>query len=323
MKVIVDAIKLKYDLDIENKLTIISDLSATGKTTLLNLVEEYNNQSGIVEIKSELPCYVINSELISESSILKNKYVFFIDEDMEFIKTYEFYKIIMESEGYFVIVGRNPEIFLDYSIDSIFTIKLNEGVHKLENKYNIRELSYKYCKNNLKKMVNEGSGSGFEFYDKITSIENKSAKGNRNILKLLDKEKEGIFTIDRLGYGKYISILLNKIETNGYKVQLNLQNSFEYVILMSGILGNDVEKLKRIEKELKNTNLNLEKFFYEYLVEITSKNIERRYKKSKISDWYLKDENVDKICKALEKDSGFRLEDYIKDNDFDLKWSNL
>lgn len=323
MKVIIDAVKIKYDLNVENKLTIISDLTATGKTTLIKLIEDYNNKSGIVEINSELPCYVINSELILESNVLKNKYVFFIDEDMEFIKTYEFYKIIVESEGYFVIVGRNPEIFLDYSIDSIFTIKLKEGVHKLENKYNVHELSYKYCKNDLKKMINEDSGSGFEFYEKVTKIEHKSAKGNRNILKLLDEEKEGIFTIDRLVYGKYISILLNKIETNGYKVQLNLQNSFEYVILMSGILGNDIEKLKRMEKELKNTNLNLEKFFYEYLVEITSKDTEKRYEKSKISDLYLKGENVNKICKALEKDSGFKLNNYLKTKESGLEWSDL
>lgn len=321
MKIIVDAMKIKYILDIENKLTIVSDVSATGKTTLLRLIEDYNNKSGVAEIKTELPCYVINSELLLESNILQNKYVFFIDEDMEFIKTYDFYKTVMNSEGYFIIVGRNPEIFLDYSVDSIFTIELKDGIHRLENKYKIHQLVYKYCKDNLNKMVNEDSGSGFEFYKKVTRIENKSTEGNRNILKVLDEEREGIFTIDRLGYGKYIPILLNKIETNGYRVQLNLQNSFEYIILMSGILKNDVEKLKSLEKELKNTNLSIEKFYYKYLVEIASKCVETRYKKSKLSEWYLKDENVHKICQALEKDTGFRLEDYIEDKEIKLGWS--
>lgn len=77
MKIIVDAMKIKYILDIENKLTIVSDVSATGKTTLLRLIEDYNNKLGVAEIKTELPCYVINSELLLESNILQNKYVFF------------------------------------------------------------------------------------------------------------------------------------------------------------------------------------------------------------------------------------------------------
>lgn len=53
MKIIVDAMKIKYILDIENKLTIVSDVSATGKTTLLRLIEDYNNKSGVAEIKTE------------------------------------------------------------------------------------------------------------------------------------------------------------------------------------------------------------------------------------------------------------------------------
>lgn len=321
MRIIIEALKIKYDLDIKNKLTLITDLSATGKTTMLNLITDANNKNGISQIKSDKSCYVLDSNLLENKELLLKEAFFFIDEDMEFIKTYEFYKNILLSKGYFIIIGRNPETFINYPVEAIKIMESDENFKfYLEDKFIPNELCYKYNKEILNLIINEDSGSGFDFYDKITTIENKTSKGNKNIIKEVENYKNGIVIVDSLGYGKYINSLINKIESNNYKIQFILQKSFEYVILNSGILGIDLNKLKELESKLNLENISIEKIISEILIENTSKEVQKRYKKGKLNEWYFREENINKIVKQIIEDIGFDLNPYLNNKNQTISW---
>lgn len=315
MRISIKSPNINYELQIENKLTIITGLSASGKTTLINLINEYNSENNVAEVDLELPMYIINSNIWENPELFNTKAFYFIDEDMEFLKTPTFFKNILNSKGYFIVVGRDPEIFINYSIDSIYELKLNNGVHKMVSKYNIKELAYKYNYDNIKEVLNEDNGSGFEFYKQIIPLNHISSRGNKGILKLLEMEDSKIIILDRVGYGKWINTLINSIESNNYNVVLNLQNSFEYVILKSGVLGNDLEKFNLIESELKLNNINLEKTYFDILIESSSKNKRTRYTKKYINPWYLDSTVINKIIDAIQGDTGINLNEFKNNNE--------
>lgn len=315
MNISIKSPNLNYDLQIENKLTIITGLSASGKTTLINLINEYNSENNIAEIYSKLPLYIINSNVWENPELYRGEAYYFIDEDMEFLKTPTFFKNILNSNGYFIVVGRDPEIFINYSIDSIYELKLDNGIHKMVSKYNIKELAYKYNYDSIKEVLNEDSGSGFEFYKYIIPLDHISSRGNMGILNLLNKNDSKLVILDRSGYGKWINTLINSIESNNYNTILDLQNSFEYVILKSGVLGNNLKKFNLMESRLKLNNINLEKSYFEILIDLASKNKRTRYTKKHINPWYLEDTVINKIMDAIQEDTGVNLNNFKNSDD--------
>lgn len=315
MNISIKSPNLNYKLQIENKLTIITGLSASGKTTLINLINEYNSENNVAEVDSELPIYIINSNIWENSELFKDKAFYFIDEDMEFLKTPKFFKNIINSSGYFIVVGRDPEIFINYSVDSIYELKLYNGVHKMVNKYNIKDLAYKYNQDSIIGVINEDSGSGFEFYKYIIPLNHISSMGNKGILKLLEGQDSKIIILDRLGYGKWINTLINSIESNNYNTVLNLQNSFEYVILKSGVLGNNLDDFELVESELKLNNINLEKIYFEMLIALSNKDKKTRYTKKYINPWYLDNTVINKIIDTVQEDSGIELNEFKNNNE--------
>lgn len=67
-RIIVTAKRLRYDFEIRRNITIIRGDSATGKTTLVDMIQEYvNNPSGTpVEVSCDKSCYVLFGRLWKE-----------------------------------------------------------------------------------------------------------------------------------------------------------------------------------------------------------------------------------------------------------------
>ena len=67
-RVVVSTKRLKYDFEIRRNLTVIRGDSATGKTTLVDMIREYvNNPSGTpVELTCDKKCYVLEGSLWKE-----------------------------------------------------------------------------------------------------------------------------------------------------------------------------------------------------------------------------------------------------------------
>ena len=95
-KIIVRNSKVQFTLEIERNITIISGQSGTGKTTLVGLLQDYEQlgkQSG-VSVQCARPCVVVGGnqwQLLLEHT--ENSIVF-IDEGNAFLRSKEFAEII-------------------------------------------------------------------------------------------------------------------------------------------------------------------------------------------------------------------------------------
>ena len=107
-KVIVQNNRLHYEFDIRRNITIIQGNSATGKTTLINMLRQAENlgaDSG-VDVNCDVPCRVLegrNWKVILESI---SKSIIFIDEENVFINTEEFASAIQNSDNYYVLIRK-------------------------------------------------------------------------------------------------------------------------------------------------------------------------------------------------------------------------
>lgn len=107
-RVIVQNANVKYDFILRRNITILQGDSATGKTTLLEMVSDYYERgadSGI-EIQCDKKCITLSGR---DWNTLLNTYsdsIIFIDEGNEFVLGNEFARAVEKSDNYYVIVTR-------------------------------------------------------------------------------------------------------------------------------------------------------------------------------------------------------------------------
>lgn len=136
--IIVQNNRLRFELEIKRNITIIRGDSATGKTTLINMLESaalLGDSSGI-EVICEKKCRTLNSN--DWEILLPNIHdqIIFIDEENHFLKSKEFASAVKKSDNYFVIVTREDLPNLPYSVNEIYGIHTSGKYHDLKRTYN-------------------------------------------------------------------------------------------------------------------------------------------------------------------------------------------
>lgn len=136
-RVVVKNNRLHYEFEIKRNITIIKGDSATGKTTLVNMIRQFanlGNSSGI-DVICDVPCRTL--EGADWKIILQNisGNILFIDEENVFIRSEEFASEIKESDNYFVIITRENLYNLPYSVEEIY------GLHSSGKYQNILTIS--------------------------------------------------------------------------------------------------------------------------------------------------------------------------------------
>ena len=136
--IVVQNNKLRYELDIRRNITIIRGDSATGKTKLINLLEQAQalGESSGVEVLCERPCRTLGGT--DWNLVLPNihEQILFLDEENRFVKSQEFAAAVKESDNYFVIVTREDLPNLPYSVEEIYGIHTSGKYHDLKRTYN-------------------------------------------------------------------------------------------------------------------------------------------------------------------------------------------
>lgn len=192
--------KVHYDFTIRRNITIIKGNSATGKTTLVEMIREYYEAgpgSGIT-LKADKPCRVLAGRdwKILLSAIRQT--IIFIDEDNAFLPTDEFAEAVRQSDNYYVIVTREGLPNLPYSVEEIYGIRESGKYASLKQVYN--EFYHIYGKTDYTRTIKaenvivEDSNSGFEFFASVSQKENyhvTSAGGKSNIFGELMKIASG------------------------------------------------------------------------------------------------------------------------------------
>ena len=310
-KVIVRNNKLHYEFEIKRNITIIQGDSATGKTTLINMLRQAENlgESSGVDVLSNVPCRIL--EGVSWKLILQNTAgtIFFIDEENAFINTEEFAAEVRGSDNYFVLITRENLYNLPYSVEEIYglyasgryqnTKKIYQQMYRIYS--DIQELPIK-----PELFIVEDSNSGYEFFKAVSderNLECESAGGKSNIFSKIKnvKNREVCVIADGAAIGPEMNGLY-EISHKKKNIHLYLPESFEWIVLKSGLIDD-----REIRKILETPELFIdskkyfswERFFTNLLIEKTL-NSYLQYRKSAINKTYLHSKNKEKILNCIE-----------------------
>lgn len=314
-KITVKNKRIHYSFEIKRNITIIRGDSGSGKTTLINMISEYENfgkQSGVT-VNCNKKCRVISGNGWETTLEDIKDSIVFIDEGNKFVKSVEFANAVRKSDNYYVIVTRENLSNLPYSVEEIY--EMNESRKNREGERIYNGIKSFYSKNQKKshhiseysKIITEDSNSGFEFFSKVASdkkIKCISARGKNNIFALLSKTNNEVLVVaDGAAFGCEIDKIYKLQAMSEGKITLYLPESFEWLVLKSGILKNEqvAEILKSPENFIESSKyFSWEQFFTELLTAQTREKKYIQYSKNHLSDFYLQQGNVNQILAFVE-----------------------
>lgn len=310
-RIVVKNNRLHYEFEIKRNITIIQGDSATGKTTLINMLRQAENlgESSGIDVISDVPCRILegkNWKIILENS---SGNIFFIDEENSFINTEEFASMVKESDNYFVLITRENLYNLAYSVDEIYGLHESGKYHDTrkvyQQMYHIYSIEEKFPIE-PEKIIVEDSNSGYEFFKKISAEKNiacLSAGGKSNIFSLIKRQSAGEICV--VADGAAIGPEMNRLYKETLKkknIHLYLPESFEWLILSSGLISDkDIKTmLEEPENYIDSTEyFSWERFFTKLLVTRTEETY-LKYSKSKLNSNYLHEKNKERIVNMMQ-----------------------
>lgn len=310
--IIVQNERIKYEFVLRRNLTIIRGDSATGKTTLVDMIREYKSlgEGSGVELFCEKQCIVVEGNGWEKQLSDVGQSVVFVDEGNRFVSSVEFARFIQETDNYYVLVTREGLSALPYSVEEIYGIRSSGKYGGLKPLYHEMYQLYPDAANTSelkpKKIITEDSNAGYQFFANICNeigIECVSAAGKSNICsELLKCKDENIVVIaDGAAFGPEIEKVL-KVIGQRKQVVLYLPESFEWLIIESGVL-NDKE-IKAMSEKWENyiessRFFSWERFFTDLLIKKSSGGY-LEYNKKNLNKAYLATAIKRKILKQVE-----------------------
>ena len=312
-RVVVRNNKVQIKLHIRRNLTILQGNSATGKTTLLDLIDAYDNlgaDSGVV-VNCDVPCKVIGGKNWERDLSFIRDSIVFVDEGNSFLKSYDFAVVAKHSGNYFVIVSREPLPQLPYSVDEIYGLKnTGRATAKYPQYSRVYASTYRVYGEELYNgevpdlVVVEDSNSGFDFFSALcekNSVPCESAHGKGNVYKAVrDAPVASVLVIaDGAAFGPHMELVMSLRRLK--KVQLFLPESFEWLILSSGLFDDNQTKemLERPSDFIESKEFfSWEQFFTKALIERTSDTY-LAYRKDKLNQSYLQPREFASIVERI------------------------
>lgn len=299
--------RIRYDFAIQRNITIIQGDSATGKTHLIEMLQEYleNGEDSGIQMESKVKCAHV--PVVDWQIYIANHsgYILFFDEDCRYVCTQEFAEIVKQSDNYFVIVTRESLGMLPYSVNEIYGIRRSGKYAGTKQVYNELYQIYGHKdyskKAQFEEVIVEDSNSGFEFWKHYYSDKSCiSAGGKSKVFDFLKTEKSQLVIADGAAFGCEMSKLIQFIEEKGNLV-LFLPESFEYILLNSKLFQmTDVkEKLAKTYEYADSINfMSWERYYTALIVEITKNEI-YKYSKEKLNSYFLSEKNIGIIIEGL------------------------
>ena len=305
--------RVTFFLEVKRNITIIQGDSATGKTTLIRLLGEYNRlgPSSGVTVKCMKDCVaLIPTDWKHYIESVSDK-IIFLDENNSFIHTKEFGEAISGSDNYFVLIARDSLPQLAYAIEEIYGLRESRDSQKyLKPKHVYNEMYRLYNlpdQNGLKPEIvfTEDTNAEFDcfrciFGDKCHSLGGKS-NASTKIHEPECKNRELLVIVDGAAFGADIGEFMRSAGRHQRKCVLYAPESFEYIILKSGIVEAEDKVIEQTYDFADSKSyVSWERFYTAYLTEIT-KDTPLQYSKNKLNNNYLVEGNLLKIQEVLPK----------------------
>ncbi len=308
--VVVNSRRLQYKFTVKRNVTVIRGQSATGKTTLVDMIRDCN-ENGIdsgVTISCERNCVVLSGRNWQRDiSDLENS-IIFIDEGHSYVFSQDFAKAIRNSSNYYVIVTRERLENIPYSVDEIYGIRISGKYGEFKSSYHE---FYRLYENiplgksvSVGRVITEDSNAGYHFFAEIATnngLTCQAAADKSNVATAIMDCMDPVLVIaDGAAFGPEMERIteLMKIRDD---IFLYLPESFEWLILQSGLISR--ENLQEIMAKPydyidSEKYFSWEQFFTEVLQDVTNGTV-YQYKKSKLNPVYLHESNKMKILTVM------------------------
>ena len=310
--------RIQYKFTIYRNITILRGDSATGKTTLIEMVDAFNKDgadSGI-EVLCEKRCVVLERgnwmrdlEDISDSIV-------FIDEGNGFVKSVEFSEMVKNSSNYYVIATRDSLFNLPYSIREVYGVR-NKSGNRYQGTKRIYSEFYPLFNAELlttrpDKIIVEDSNSGYQFFSELCKKENikcETAAGKANLYRYIRDSEENVILVvaDGAAFGPEMERALSLRKAKN--VVYFLPESFEWLILNSGIIReNELKGILDNPSDFIESEryFSWERFFTSLLIDRT-KESRLAYSKDTLNPVYLQAKNKQLLVSSINDEAGVKL----------------
>lgn len=321
----VESDNLLFEFDIKRNITILQGYSASGKTTLLEILLQYlrNGESSGYSVETDANYYVFMQEptLGTWHDELEKLHdtIIFVEENNQFVMSRDFAGYVGRSGNYFVIVNRPSIGCLSYSTKEIYTLQSKPSsendtkqIYHFEPVYPKEKLVCTDTGNiddMFELVITEDTNAGFRFFKNWLTTESTeviAAGGNSKIItELKNSENSYILCIaDGAAYGAYIKEIYEYAETATENVVIFVPESFEYLLLKSGVITfDDSEKVMDSTYDFVDCSLYVswERFFTAIAIEHSDRT--NKYRKNTKKSFYCNNEDTQKkIQKILPMD---------------------
>lgn len=309
--------RVQYKFTINRNLTILRGDSATGKTTLIDMIAAHqsNGESSGVTVQCARPCVVLTAMNWQLNLAQIQDSIVFIDEGDPFVATHEFAAAARASSNYYVIATRTSLFSLPYSITEVYGIKNNagnryQGTRRLYSSFYPLYTPATDLPTRPDTVIVEDSNAGFAFFSAVCKrygIECISAGGKARMYQaILDcsPEKEILVIADGAAFGPEMERVLSLSHVR--PLSIYLPESFEWLILQSGVIHSQkvpailADPAQYVES---SQYFSWERFFTDLLVTESRQMPYLHYQKSALDPGYLQDSVMDAILKRVNTDT--------------------
>lgn len=270
--------RIVFELELNNRITVICGDSAKGKTMLVKFIDLIDKSTKLITNDGSQIKH-INDDMILNGYRLNSNDVYIMDE-YDGINNLNISNIINNRKYNFILITRNTSTpHLSYDISDIYTFSNSRKYHKLVRRYN--RINKNIDQSKLNCIITEDSGSGNEFYKNYNNFKLLSSGNNSKILNYIDNGN--ICIVDSLGFGPYIKLYLQK--SKNIENFLIYPKSFEYLLLESGIMPRKLCELSMERAENMEFQNTLEKNYYKELKQLLQQyNI--KFSKNYLDAWF-------------------------------------
>ncbi len=311
-RVLIENAYVRYEFIIKRNITVIRGQSATGKTTLFEMVRSHQEQeeSGI-SVQCDVPLVSVYGKDWERRISETTGAIIFLDEQSRFVKSKDFAKAVRHSDNYYVIISREKLSELPYSVDEIYGIRTRGKYAGFVGEFTTNEFYHIYGERPTSvfkpdAIIAEDSNSGYEFWREVCGKKRCfSAEGKTQVLGALRKlgvdGQKYLVIVDGAAFGAEMEEVMQYIKYANPAIEIFAPESFEYLILTSALC-----RRFGVEKQCKETYdyadsakyFSWERFYTTLLTEVT-KDTEMQYGKSRLNLYFISERNQKMILETL------------------------
>lgn len=242
MRIKIKSKKYNLDIKLDHKISVVRGNSATGKTTLIKVLDEYRTVIS-PELDDGFRLVVVTPG--GEHAFTEKRAVYVIDENVEIDRELAG-RIKVSTGSYFLIFRRSDLSVINFSIYALYNLIMENNVHKLQPAVygNTNKIKYD-VKPDI--VLVEDSGKGFTWFKKLferSNIKIDTTHGKDKVISCVEEEikydkKTVIVMFDLISFGNHIMKLIQLCKDyNGEIYYYGSYKSFEYLVLQSNMFKN-------------------------------------------------------------------------------------